>query len=259
MEVARDFEEKWNYPLCLGAIEGKHIAIQNPTEGGSEFYNYKGFYSVILLAVVDANYKFIYVEAGAAGRAGDAGLFNKSTLKKALDNGLLNMPPPACIAGIPESPLNYHMIGDDAFGLSIRMMKPYPHRHLDKPKRIFNYRLSRARRVVENAFGILASRFRVFLTTTKLSPGKVTYMTLASCCLHNFMVDNNKHTYTSVHDTEGGDHTFVPGAWRADSVLNSLQPCTTNRNPTRNAKEQRHILTNFFSGAGAVPWQDNMI
>ncbi|CAB4013843.1 Hypothetical predicted protein [Paramuricea clavata] len=257
--VSKEFEEKWNYPSCIGAIDGKHIAIQNPNDSGSEFYNYKHFYSVLLLAVVDANYKFIYVDAGAAGRAGDAGLFNASVLKRTLDDGSLNLPPPACVEGIPEALINYHMVGDDAFALTRNMMKPYPHRHMDKPKRIFNYRLSRARRVVENAFGILASRFRVFLTTIKLSPQRVTYLILASCCLHNFMVDNNKHAYTSAGDVESGDHTFLSGAWRADPPLNRLQSCTTDRNPTRSAKQQHQLLTSYFSGAGAVTWQDNMI
>lgn len=114
------------------------------------------------------------------------------------------------------------MVGDDAFALTTNMMKPYPHRHMDKSKHIFNYRLSRARRVVENAFGILASRFRVFLTTIKLSPQRVTYLILASCCLHNFMVENNKQTYTSAGDAESGDHTFTSGLWRADPPLPAL-------------------------------------
>lgn len=150
------------------------------------------------------------------------------------------------------------MVGDDAFALTTNMMKPYPHRHMDKSKHIFNYRLSRARRVVENAFGILASRFRVFLTTIKLSPQRVTYLILASCCLHNFMVENNKQTYTSAGDAESGDHTFTSGLWRADPPLHSLPPCT-DRNPTRSAKQQRQLLTSYFSGAGAVAWQDHMI
>ena len=70
-------------------------------------------------------------------------------------------------------------------------MKLYPHRNLEQKHRIFDYRLLRARRVVENAFGILAHRWRVFLTTIKLSPDKVTDLIFAACCLHNFMVEKN--------------------------------------------------------------------
>ena len=134
--------------------------------------------------MVDANYKFIYVDVGAAGRAGDAGVYAESELKRAITSNSLDLPPRTNIAGISNK-LEYHIIGDDAFPMTTSLMKPYPHRNLGKEKRIFNYRLSRARKVVENAFGILAHRWRVFLTTIKLSPDKVTDIILATCCLHN--------------------------------------------------------------------------
>ena len=104
------------------------------------------------------------MNVGATGRAGDAGVFADCSLKKALANKTLNLPPPETIEGVSEK-ICYHIVADDAFPLTKNIVKPYPHRKLDKSKRIFNYRLSRARRVVENAFGILANRFRVFLTT----------------------------------------------------------------------------------------------
>ena len=214
----------------------------------------------MLLAIVDANYKFIYVETGATGRSGDAGVFSESALKKALDDNSLNLPPPANVDGISDHKINHHFVGDDAFSLTSTMMKPYPQRLLDKPKRIFNYRLSRARRVVENAFGILTSRFRVFLTTIRLQPEKVTYLILAGCCLHNFLVETNKHTYTSACDVENANHNVRPGSWRSDQALTSIQPGTNHtRNPTSNAKEQRKLMTNYFCDAGAVPWQDDII
>ena len=70
------------------------------------------------------------------------------------------------------------VVGDDAFPMSVNLMKPYPQRNLEPQKRIFNYRLSRARRVVENAFSILAHRWRVFLTTVNMCPDKLTYVIL---------------------------------------------------------------------------------
>ncbi len=207
--------------------------------------------------MVEANYKFIYVDVGAAGRAGDAGVFGDSVLKRALSTNSLDLPDEVELKGI-STKISYHVVGDDAFPLSTRLMKPYPYRNLEKENRIFNYRLSRARRVVENAFGILAHRWRVFLTTIKLSPGKVTDVIFAACCLHNLMVEKNKANYTSVADTENTDHTLVGGAWRSEQVLNSIQP-TTLRNAPRDAKSQRELLKNFFNNHGSVPWQNNMV
>lgn len=210
------------------------------------------------MALVDANYAFIYVNVGASGRAGDAGVYNESTLKKAVSDNTLNLPPPATIEGT-SSKVNFHIIGDDAFAMNKNLMKPYPHKNLEKEKRIFNYRLSRARRVVENAFGILANRWRVFLTTIKLCPDKVTHLILAACCLHNYSVKKNKIFYTSIADVENADHTVTPGLWRNDPSLTSMNPSSANRNPPNNAKDQRQLLTVYFNTSGSVPWQDTMI
>ena len=205
------------------------------------------------MAIVDANYKFIYIEAGAAGRAGDAGIFNDSAFINAFKSNSLDLPPPSTIEKI-----SYHLVGDDAFALTTNMMKPYPHRSLNKQQRVFNYRLSRARRVAENAFGIFAHRFRVFLSTIRLSPEKVTYLILATCCLHNYLIDKHKHTYTSAADVEQNDCTFSNGLWREDPSMVRLNH-STNRNSSQLAKHQRILLTNFFSGCGSVPWQNDMI
>ena len=209
------------------------------------------------MALVDANYKFIYVDVGAAGRAGDAGVFADSTLKQALTSNSLDLPSSSTISGI-SSKIEYHIVGDDAFPLTMRIMKPYPHRNLVKEKRIYNYRLSRARKVVENAFGILAHRWRVFLTKIKLSPDKVTNVILAACCLHNFMVEKNKAGYAAAADLENSDHSVSRGSWRSDAALTILQP-TPSHNASRNAKLQRDLLANYVNDCGSVPWQDNMV
>jgi len=71
----QDFYTLSNFPNCCGALDGRHIVVRCPSKSGSEFYNYKKDYSVILLATVDANYKFIYIDVGTNGRVNDALVF----------------------------------------------------------------------------------------------------------------------------------------------------------------------------------------
>nr|CAI5851466.1 unnamed protein product [Callosobruchus analis] len=79
-KIATEFENKWNFPHCLVAIDGKHILIQSPINSGSEFFNYKHTFSVVMMALVDANYMFTYVDVGCHGRTSDGGEFRNTVL-----------------------------------------------------------------------------------------------------------------------------------------------------------------------------------
>lgn len=74
LDSANVFGLKWNFPNAVGAIDGKHVCVQCPAGSESLYFNYKGFFSVVLLAIVDANYKFLCVDIGSYGREGDAGI-----------------------------------------------------------------------------------------------------------------------------------------------------------------------------------------
>jgi len=87
--VAKDFNDKWNFPHCLGAIDGKHVVLQCPANTGSSFFNYKETFSIILLAVVDANYLFKYAHVGMQGKSCDGGVFLHSAFYNALTSGVL--------------------------------------------------------------------------------------------------------------------------------------------------------------------------
>lgn len=152
---------------------------------GSEHYNYKFGHSVVLLAVADAKYKFIIVDVGARGRESDGGVFSRSDFGQLYENRQLQLPSPVFNEDI-GCHLPYVFVGDAAFALDTHMMKPFGETPGYKPEEtIFNYRLSRARRVVENSFGILASRFRVFRSNIIGSETLVQNIILAATALHN--------------------------------------------------------------------------
>ena len=77
-EVAHKFGSRWSN--CLGAIEGEHVAIKKPPIAGSWYYSYKGLKSIILMAVADVGYKFLYVDVGAEGSASDGRTWKHCTL-----------------------------------------------------------------------------------------------------------------------------------------------------------------------------------
>ena len=82
-------------------------------------------------------------------------------------------------------------VADDAFGLKRHMMKPFPTQNLPIDEGVFNYRLSRARRVIENTFGIAATRFRVFHRPIISNVENVKVLTKAVIALHNFLMSHN--------------------------------------------------------------------
>ena len=139
--LKKDLETDGMSPQAVGALDGKHIAIKKPKKSGSEYFNYKGYFSLVLLALVDADYKFLWVNAGARGSSSDAQIFNRSKLKR-IENRTLGLPPPEPLGpGGPD--LHYFLLGDDAFVLMPWLVKPYSRCQLTREETIANYRISR--------------------------------------------------------------------------------------------------------------------
>lgn len=235
----------WQFPHCLGALDGRHIEFRPPRSAGSYYYNYKGTNSIVLLGLVDANYRFIYANIGVNGRISDGGVFGQSKLSEAIRNNSLNFPPAQALAG-QDKTTPYVIVADDAFPLSTHIMKPYPERNLTHDSRIYNYRLSRARRIVENAFGILANRFRLLLNPIALSVHKVELLTKTCVVLHNFLATENNKLYTELGDE------------------NLQQLCTigtqSGNRSTDMSREIRNNFKEFFNSPyGKVPWQERSI
>jgi hypothetical protein len=101
----------------------------------------------VLLVVVVAEYKFLYVDVCCNGRVSDRGVFIRCSLYHTLTTGTVEFPPAIPSPGRTQ-PVPYFFVADDAFGMRNYIMKPYPFKDQPAPNRIFNYRLSRARRIV---------------------------------------------------------------------------------------------------------------
>jgi hypothetical protein len=257
-EVAHTFGNRWNFHNACGAIDGKHVAIKKPHMSGSEFYNYKGFCSIVLLGVVDAEYKFLWTSVGSNGSASDAGIFIECSLRDALEENTIGFPP---AEPLPQDDRNtpYFILGDDAFPLRTWLMKPYSLRGMTNEQRVFNYRLSRARRVVENAFGILAHRWRCLLTTLQCSPSSAISIVLAATTLHNWMRNRAPALQLPDVDQEDEQGNVILGAWRQGPQLLDGQ---RHKGPlvTRQGKIQRDYLCTYVNSAvGRVPWQDQIV
>jgi len=265
LKIAQEFQDRWNFDHCIGALDGKHVRIDSPWSSGSYFMNYKGYFSIVLMALVDADYKFIHVNVGAAGRESDGGVYQNTALCKAVDKNTIGVPDSSPLTG-DDIAMPYVFVADDAFPLSTHIMKPYSSRNLSYEQTIFNYRLSRARRIVENAFGILASRFRIFRHSFQVQPDNVISIVLASCVLHNFLRDKetSRESYTPQGCFDYEDHKqsrIVDGSWRSDEASNGLNRLQRNAS-NRSARDVQDIRNNFcshFNGIGAVPWQGKMV
>ena len=259
-DIADGYYNRWNMPHCIGSIDGKHIRLKNPHKGGSHFFNYKKFYSMVLLAIVDSEYKFMYIDVGAIGSESDAGVFAQTKFRELLEKNLASIPAAMPLPGDEAgTACEFYLVGDDAFPLRDFLMKPYPSRKLTDKERIFNYRLSRARRTVENAFGIMANRFRVFHTAISLHPDNAEAVVIGACVLHNLLRSRNLMANT-VGDTENPEiHEIIEGTWRVDRIIGQQLPRPVGRKHTQGAIEQRNYLREYVNGSGAVPWQDKMI
>lgn len=241
-EISKQFQKYTHFPNCIGAVDGKHFRIIKPDHSGSLFYNYKNYFSTVLLAVCDANYCFISVDIGAYGKSSDSTIFKDSVLYKKLVDKTLDIPDPKPISQTDTTPLPHVIVGDEAFGLSENVMRPYCGKSLTTKKRIFNYRLSRARRYIECSFGILVNKWRIFHRPLNVDIEFAENIIKACCVLHNYVRLRDGYRY---------DDTLY------ETSLNSLN-CEAVR-PNARSKNIRDRFADYFVNEGKIPWQDNMV
>lgn len=241
---AETFFQKWNFPLCVGAIDGKHVQMKAPAHSGSLYYNYKHHFSIVLLAVVDANGKFLIVDVGSHGSCSDSSIFTDTAFYNLLQKKKLGLPQPDKIPNT-DIELPHVFVGDEAFALTPNMMRPFPRRQLNHEKRIFNYRLSRARRQVECSFGIASSMWRVLRKPMEVDPDFATDIVKAVCILHNYVQEEGLQGQNlPLTDNEGEWEDFP----------------TANARPAKDGISVRDAFMSYFvSTAGSLSWQNDLL
>lgn len=176
----------------------------------------------------------------------------------------MNLPKPESLT-VDGPPLPYVLVGAEAFQLTEYLLRPYPGRSgLNQERTIFNYRLSRARRTIENTFGILVSRWRILKRPIICTVEKSLKIVQAIICLHNWLrkqdIGINQYIDQTLVDQDRLDG-FVPGSWREDIENSALRDIIRlgNNNSTRKAIKIRENFCNFFNTEGAVSWQFNNV
>ena len=259
--LADEFEKEWNFPNCIGALDGKHVCIEAPANAGSAYYNYKHFHSMVLMAICDAKYCFTMVDIGSYGRDNDASIFSECQIGDFFEKGLFNLPECRVISSSFQLPSV--LVGDDIFPLKPWLMKPYPGKNLTVEERIYNYRLSRARRTIENTFGILAAKWRIFRGPIKAKPEKIEDIIKATVCLHNYLrlTDGARYLPNGFVDCESNSGEIIAGDWRKEvpDGFKNLPRSRSNRCTAESAQIRNNIKTYFNAPEGSLSWQRDYV
>lgn len=242
-KIADEFGKFAQFPHCLGAVDGKHIRVNKFPHSGSMNLNYKSYFSIVLMAVADSDYKFTYVDIGAYGKDCDSSVFQETKFFKLMTRSQLNIPPPCPLNLTRPENFPFVLVGDEGFGLSEYVMRPYAGHNLTEKKRIFNYRLTRARRYVECTFGILSSKWRILHRALNVSKQLSKDIVKACVILHNVV---------RIKDAQR------PDIYVTQKRLQTLHRAPCNR-PPRTATELRDRFADYFVSEGALPWQINKI
>lgn len=198
----------------------------------------------MLLAIVDADYCFTAIDVGSYGANSDSNILKNSTLGEKLKTDSLNIPQAQTLPYEENGkPMPFVIVGDEAFAQTKQIMRPYSRKNLSMKQRVCNYRICRARRMVECTFGILANKWRIFHRALNVQINLADDIVKSCCVLHNFV---RRRDGIRVED-ECYECPLEPislAGLRADSA----------------GTQVRDYFANYFtSPQGSVPWQYDKI
>ncbi|XP_031359497.1 putative nuclease HARBI1 [Photinus pyralis] len=179
--IMNEFQSVNGFPGIIGAIDGCHIRIKKPQEHPNSYCNRKNYHSVLLQGVCDHSKVFLDVYAGEPGSMHDMRMFRKSDLYYRIINNEI------------EFPQDSHLIGDLAYKLSTTLMVGFKNLGglTNAHQMNFNYKLSRCRVDIENAFGYLKGRFRRLKYMETIRLDLMSLLIVSSCILNNLCIFNN--------------------------------------------------------------------
>ncbi|XP_049867519.1 uncharacterized protein LOC126367811 [Pectinophora gossypiella] len=229
------------FPRCIGALDGKHIVIKCPTQSGS------GAYTIVLMALVDMDYNFIFANIESKEHTNDCLLWQK------IDSNNINLPPDTPLPG-REQNVPYVFLGDGALASHKHLIIPYPGNHnIGTKEHTFNYILSSTRVVVENVFGLLTNVFRVFRKPIEIDIEKAPIITMTCILLHNFLrrSQSSQNIYTPPGTFDAIiDGELVEGSWRQHNIapsVSAIRPIPLVATDTRSEVSQiRSEYTDYF-------------
>jgi len=144
-------------------------------------------------------------------------------------------------------------------------MKPFTGDNLTDEQRIFNYRLSRARRTIENAFGILVTKWKILQSRIDAQPKVASKIVLAAVAVHNYCLFEGRdcrNVPENFLDFEIGD-AAVEGGWcdhlQGGSAGRNVEPLGGGGNATQRAARIRDRLRRFFVEDAPLEWQEEYI
>lgn len=181
-EHIREFTVSTGFPQGFGSLNECRIEVSPPHGEAIDYHIYKECNSTVLLALVDHKYNFMYINFGSPGRNHDAGIYHKSSLPALIASPQFSEK----TVNLGDQAVGPVILCDQAFPLQANLMKPYPNQgRLAEEQQLFNYTLSKARRVVENAFGRLKARFRILGKGLECDVSNANSVIRACCTLHN--------------------------------------------------------------------------
>ena len=176
-------------------------------------------------------------------------IFSESSIGKAFKMNKLNIPTPEKIINT-NIEMPFYFVGDEA--LQKNLMCPFPRRQLDLPKRIFNYRLSRARRTVECSFGILVKKFAQFQKSMETGLEITEIIIKSACVLHNFIRKEPNEAGRML------EKLFLENDQESHE-LHSIVPTNAHRSTLEAMRIREKLMNYFISTAGSVSWQYNKL